>query len=100
MAFIIIAGILITSLPTAYCLLPTAYCLLRADSLYLKMPWGRKCYLDSAAALWDDSLIMEPDPLPTAATAALAAACGPALLARGWRLAVAESCTGGGWAIA
>src|SRR5689334_8978792 len=59
------------------------------------MPGTRKCYLDSAAALWDDSLIMEPDPLPTVATATLAAACGPALLARAWRRAVAESCAGG-----
>src|SRR5689334_22093851 len=59
------------------------------------MPGARKCYLDSAAALWDDSLIMEPDPLPLVPTATLAAACGAALLARGWRLAVAESCTGG-----
>src|SRR4051794_32023978 len=59
------------------------------------MRWARKCYLDSSAPLWDDSPIMEPDSLPTALAADLAAACGPLLVARGWRLAVAESCTGG-----
>jgi PncC family amidohydrolase len=38
---------------------------------------------------------MEADVPPAADVAELAAACGRRLVARGWRLAVAESCTGG-----
>lgn len=38
---------------------------------------------------------MEADIPPDADVADLAAACGRRLVARGWRLAVAESCTGG-----
>src|SRR4051812_38701717 len=41
-----------------------------------------------------DPSAQEPGPTP-APPSDLAAACGAALLARGWRLGVAESCTGG-----
>src|SRR5439155_19521435 len=39
--------------------------------------------------------IVEPETSPPLAAHELAAACGRLLVARGWRLAVAESCTGG-----
>ena len=57
--------------------------------------WIRRTRLATTTGLWYDRMIMDGDAASQRTAHDLAAAAGRGLAARGWRLAVAESCTGG-----